>query len=165
MEASYKEFLEKNAEKIQELKQFIDSIEEKEGCLISVLHEAQHIFGFLPKELQLYVAQELNLSAAKVYGVVSFYSFFTMEPKGEHAIDVCLGTACFVRGADKVLAKLEELTGIKAGQTSADGKYSITSLRCVGACGLAPVVIIDGEVYGRLKAEDMPGILEKATAK
>jgi NADH:ubiquinone oxidoreductase subunit E len=165
MEAVYKEFLEKNQEKISELEKFIDAIEEKEGSLISVLHEAQHIFGYLPREVQLFVAQKLNITAAKVYGVVSFYSFFTMEPKGEHVIDVCLGTACYVRGADKVLAEIEEQLGIKAGQTSKDGKFTLSCLRCVGACGLAPVIIIDGDVYGKVTADEVSGILDKVADK
>ena len=124
----------------RELDVFIDSLETKKGSLISVLHKAQEIFGYLPREIQEYVAEKLNESLANVYGVVSFYSFFTMVPKGEHAVSVCMGTACYVRGADKVLDEFQKELGIKSGETSLDGKFSIDALRCVGACGIAPVV-------------------------
>ncbi len=133
----------------------------KKGALISVLHKGQEIFGYLPVEVQKFVAEKLNLSTAKVYGVVSFYSFFTMVPKGKYPISVCMGTACFVRGADKVLKEFEEKLGIKAGETTPDGLYSIDALRCVGACGLAPVVLVGDEVYGKDKARDVYGILER----
>lgn len=146
-------------EKFQELDSFIESLDTTEGSLIAVLHKAQGIFGFLPPEIQSYVGKKLNLSAAKVNGVVTFYSYFTETPKGEHVVQICLGTACFVRGAEKILRKLEEKLQIKAGQTTEDGKFSIDSLRCVGACGLAPVVIVDGKVFGRVKPEQVDGIL------
>ena len=126
----------------RELDVFIDSLETKKGSLISVLHKAQGIFGYLPREIQEYVAEKLNESLANVYGVVSFYSFFTMVPKGEHAVSVCMGTACYVRGADKVLDEFQKELGIKSGETSLDGKFSIDALRCVGACGIAPVVLV-----------------------
>ena len=125
---------------------FIDSLETKEGSLISVLHKAQEIFGYLPREIQEYVADKLNESLANVYGVVSFYSFFTMVPKGEHAVSVCMGTACYVRGAGKVLDEFQKQLGIKSGETSTDGKFSIDALRCVGACGIAPVVLVGEKV-------------------
>ena len=166
MEQIYKEFVEKNNEKFKELEQFITGVEgEKKFALISVLHQAQHIFGYLPKEVQVFVAQKLGISAAKVYGVVSFYSFFTMEPKGEHVINVCLGTACYVRGAGKVLEEIEKKLNIKAGQTTGNGKFTLNSLRCVGACGLAPVVIIDEKVYGRVKNGEMEQIIDTIVAQ
>ena len=130
----------------RELDVFIDSLETKEGSLISVLHKAQEIFGYLPREIQEYVADKLNESLANVYGVVSFYSFFTMVPKGEHAVSVCMGTACYVRGAGKVLDEFQKQLGIKSGETSTDGKFSIDALRCVGACGIAPVVLVGEKV-------------------
>lgn len=148
-------------EKFKELDNYIDELGHMEGALISVLHRAQNIFGYLPKEVQLYVARKLGLTAAKVNGVVTFYSYFTEVPKGEHIISVCLGTACFVRGAEKVLNELEEKLGIKAGETTGDGKFSLDVLRCVGACGLAPVIIIDGKVYGRVKIEELNNILRE----
>lgn len=144
-----------------QLEEFINSLSEKKGALISVLHKAQSIFGYLPPEVQEFVAEKLNISLAKVYGVVTFYSFFTMTPKGKHPISVCMGTACYVRGADKVLKEFERLIGIKSGETSQDGLFSIDSLRCVGACGLAPVVLVGEKVYGRIEAKDVKGILEE----
>jgi NADH:ubiquinone oxidoreductase subunit E len=148
-------------EKYKELDNYIGELGQMEGALISILHRAQHIFGYLPKEVQLHIARKIGLPAAKVNGVVTFYSYFSETPKGEHIINVCLGTACFVRGADKILNEIEDILKIKAGETSADGKFSIDALRCIGACGLAPVIIVDGKVYGRLKVEDIPGILKQ----
>ncbi|MBC7960687.1 MAG: NAD(P)H-dependent oxidoreductase subunit E, partial [Vallitaleaceae bacterium] len=137
-------------EKFQELDAFIESLPTIKGELIRVLHRAQHIFGYLPEEVQRYVGKKMNVPTAKVYGVVTFYSYFTMVPKGEHDIAICLGTACYVRGAEKILDAIKKETGIEVGQTSADGKFSITGLRCIGACGLAPVLTIGEKVYGRL---------------
>ncbi len=129
--------------------------------LINVLHQAQHHFGYLPAEVQEVVAKELNLSQAKVYGVVTFYSYFTMIPKGKHPIAVCMGTACYVRGAEKVLEEFKKHLNITVGQTTADGKFSISCLRCVGACGLAPVVMIGEKTYGRVSPEGVKTILKE----
>lgn len=145
----------------KELDEFILSIDDKKGALISVLHKAQEIFGYLPKEIQEFVAERLDLSLAKVYGVVSFYSFFTMTPKGKHPVAVCMGTACYVRGAGKVLEDFEKQLGIKAGETTADGQFSIDALRCVGACGLAPVVLIGEDVYGKDEAKNVSGLIAR----
>ncbi|MEI6857061.1 NAD(P)H-dependent oxidoreductase subunit E [Psychrilyobacter sp.] len=144
-----------------QLDEFIVGLPEKKGALISVLHKAQEIFGYLPKEIQEFVADRLDLPLAKIYGVVSFYSFFTMTPKGKYPISVCMGTACFVRGSDKVLKDLENRLGIKAGETTLNGMYSIDALRCVGACGLAPVVMVGEEVFGKDEARDIEGLLAK----
>ncbi len=144
------------------LENYIDALEEKKGALISVLHRAQAIFGYLPKEVQLFVAKKLGVPSAQVYGVVSFYSFFTMIPKGKHPISVCLGTACYVRGAGKVADAFKRELGIEIGQTTEDGKYSLDALRCVGACGLAPVVLVGDKVYGRITtAEQVKNILKE----
>lgn len=144
-----------------ELETFINSLADKNGALISVLHKAQEIFGYLPEEVQTFVAEQLGISVAKVYGVVSFYSFFTMTPKGKFPIAVCMGTACYVRGAGKVLEDLQNQLGIKSGETTTDGLFSIDALRCVGACGLAPVVLVGEDVYGREEAKDVKAILKK----
>lgn len=138
----------------KELEQFINNLPEKKGALIAVLHKAQSIFGYLPREVQVFVGEKLGIPASQVYGVVSFYSFFTMVPKGKYPISVCLGTACYVRGADKVLEAFKKELGIEVGQTTADGKFSLDALRCVGACGLAPVALIGDKVYGRIGSED-----------
>lgn len=144
-----------------ELETYVSSIADKNGALISVLHKAQEIFGYLPEEVQTFVAEQLGISVAKVYGVVSFYSFFTMTPKGKFPIAVCMGTACYVRGAGKVLEDLQNQLGIKTGETTVDGLFSIDALRCVGACGLAPVVLVGEDVYGRDEAKDVKTILKK----
>lgn len=146
-------------EKFHELEEFINELPAKEGALIEVLHRAQHIFGYLPEEVQAFVAEKLNVPTSKVYGVVSFYSYFTTEPRGEFVVNICMGTACFVRGAANVLAEVEKQLGIKSGQTTPDGKFTIDVLRCVGACGLAPVVTINDRVYGHVTANDVKKIL------
>lgn len=147
-------------EKFKELDEYADSLDKTEGSLISILHRAQDLFGYLPKEVQLHVSRKLEIPAAKVNGVVTFYSYFTEKPKGEHVINVCMGTACFVRGAEDLLKNIEKRLNIKAGETTSDGKFSIDALRCVGACGLAPVLIVDGKVFGRVKQNEVNKILE-----
>ena len=146
-------------EKYAELDQFIASLPTTKGELIRVLHRAQGIFGYLPKEVQVHVAKKLDLPVSKVYGVVSFYSFFTMKPKGKYDVSVCLGTACYVRGADKILEALTKKIGIDVGDTTEDAKFSLRTLRCVGARGLAPVVMINNKVYGRVTPDMIDGII------
>lgn len=148
-------------EKFKELEDFIDSLPTKKGELIRVLHKAQGIFGYLPEEVQKFIGKKLGVSTAKVYGVVTFYSFFTMVPKGEHDLSLCLGTACYVRGAEKVLDAMKRELGIEVGQTTEDGKFSITTLRCVGACGLAPVLMVGDKVYGRVTADMVKDIINE----
>lgn len=150
-----------NQEMFLELDEFIESLNNDPKELIAILHKAQGIFGYLPMVVQTHIANKLGINVSKVYGVVTFYSFFTMEPKGEYIINICLGTACFVRGAQPILEKFEELLEIKNGQTTKDGKFTITSLRCVGACALAPVVQINGKTYGNVKIEDVKKILDE----
>jgi NADH-quinone oxidoreductase subunit E/NADP-reducing hydrogenase subunit HndA len=145
--------------KLQELKDVCKSFNNEKGELINVLHKAQGIFGYLPAEVQEVIAKELNVSVAHVYGVVTFYSFFTMTPKGEHPVSVCLGTACYVRGANKVLDEFKRNLNIQVGETSGDGKFSLSCLRCVGACGLAPVVLVGDKVYGRVSPEGVKDII------
>ena len=154
-------FTECNKKLFDELDLFINTIPQSEDSLIQVLHHAQGIFGYLPKDVQLHVAKKLNVSPAKVYGVVSFYSYFTAEPKGEYKISVCLGTVCFVKGADKILAEFEKQLGIKSGETTSDLKFSLEGLRCVGACGLAPVVVVNGKVYGQVKVDQVKDIINE----
>jgi NADP-reducing hydrogenase subunit HndA len=129
--------------------------------LIAILHKAQNHFGFLPKEVQEAIAGVLNISSAKVYGVVTFYSYFTMEPRGKHPVSICMGTACYVKGAEKVLKEFESKLEIKNGQTTADGKFSMNTLRCIGACGLAPVIMIGEKVYGSVKPEEVAKIIKE----
>lgn len=148
-----------NNDVFEELDEFIDSLPTKKGALIQVLHHAQGLFGYLPKEVQLHIAKKLDVSPAKVYGVVSFYSYFTTEQKGEYKISVCLGTVCFVKGADKILAEFEKQLGIKSGETTSDLMFSLEGLRCVGACGLAPVVVVNVKVYGQVKVDQVKDII------
>ncbi|WP_163717378.1 NADH-quinone oxidoreductase subunit NuoE [Mangrovibacterium lignilyticum] len=131
----------------------------QESELINVLHQVQHKLGYLPAEVQEVIAKELNMSVAKVYGVVTFYSFFTMLPQGQHPISICMGTACYVRGAEKVLHEFKRQLGIEVGQTSVDGRFSLSCLRCVGACGLAPVVLVGEKVYGRVSPQQVAKII------
>lgn len=131
------------------------------GALMPVLHEAQDIYGYLPSEVQTVIAEGLDIPLAEVYGVATFYSRFSLTPKGKHNISICLGTACYVKGSDKVLEAIEKELRISCGECTPDKKFSIESCRCVGACGLAPVMIVDGEVYGRLQPSDVAGILDK----
>ena len=145
--------------KIKFIKDVCKSFGNKAGEVINVLHKVQGEFGYLPAEVQELVAQELNIPVSRVYGIVSFYSFFTMTPKGEYPISVCLGTACYVRGAEKVLDELKRQLGINVGEVTPDGKFSLTCLRCVGACGLAPVIEVGEKVYGRMTPDRVKDVL------
>ena len=145
--------------KIKFIKDVCKSFGNKAGEVINVLHKVQGEFGYLPAEVQEVVAKELNIPVSRVYGIVSFYSFFTMTPKGEHPISVCLGTACYVRGAEKVLDELKRQLGIGVGEVTPDGKFSLTCLRCVGACGLAPVIEVGEKVYGRMTPDRVKDVL------
>jgi NADP-reducing hydrogenase subunit HndA len=130
-----------------------------EGELINVLHKVQHKLGYLPAEVQEVIARELNTSVAKVYGVVTFYSYFTMIPKGEFPISICMGTACYVRGAEQVLSEFKRQLKVEVGESTGDGKFSLNCLRCVGACGLAPVVMVGEKVYGRVAPTQVKQII------
>ena len=148
-------------EQEERLRQVIEAHKGQPGATMPVLQAAQEIFGYLPEEVQIMVAEGLEVPLSEVYGVASFYAQFTMNPKGKYQISVCLGTACYVKGSAAIFSKLEELLGITNGQCTPDGKFSLDSCRCVGACGLAPVMMINDEVYGRLVPDDIPGILAK----
>ncbi|MDR0295283.1 MAG: NAD(P)H-dependent oxidoreductase subunit E [Prevotellaceae bacterium] len=144
---------------IDKIKEICRSFNNAEGELINVLHKTQETFGYLPESVQRLIAAELNISAAQVYGVVSFYTFFTMKPKGKFPISICLGTACYVRGAEDVVDEFKKALDIKVGEVTPDGKFSLDCLRCVGACGLAPVVLIGDKVHGRLEANQVKELL------
>ena len=144
----------------RELRKFIKKHKDQPGAMMPVLQEAQGIYGYLPREVQMIIAEEMGVPLSQVFGVATFYSQFTLSPKGEHTVSVCLGTACYVKGADKILAAIEERLGIKAGECTSDGFFSIDSCRCLGACGLAPVMTIDGEVYGKCTAESAVKIID-----
>ena len=145
--------------KIKFVKDICKQFNNEGGEVINVLHKVQGEFGYLSAEVQELVAKELNIPVARVYGIVSFYSFFTMTPKGRYPISVCLGTACYVRGAEKVIEELKRQLAVQVGGTTPDGKFSLNCLRCVGACGLAPVMMIGDKVYGRVTPDKVAGIL------
>ncbi|AZR73536.1 NADH dehydrogenase [Anoxybacter fermentans] len=148
-------------ERYLKLDEIIAKYKGKPGALIPVLHQAQEIFGYLPEDVQIYVAKGLDVPVSEVSGVVTFYSFFSTEPKGKYTIGVCMGTACYVKGADKVVEKLKDILDVEEGGTTADGKFTLQITRCLGACGLAPVMTIGDDIYGRLTPDKIPEILKK----
>ena len=148
-------------EQEEQLKSYIKEMQDVQGNLIPIMQKAQEIYGYLPIEVQTIIAREMDIPLEKVYGISTFYAMFTLEPKGKYQIAVCLGTACYVKGSGDVYAKLENTLGLQGGGCTPDGKFSLEACRCLGACGLAPVMMINGEVYGRLTPDQIPGILAK----
>ena len=149
------------AEQESELMSVIAQYKDQDGALIPVLHQAQEIYGYLPIEVQTMIADGLSVPLAEVYGVVTFYTQFSLNPKGEYKVGVCLGTACYVKGSGDILEKFKELLKIDVDGCTPDGKFSLEATRCIGACGLAPVFTINEDVYGRITADYVPGILAK----
>ncbi len=152
-------------EKAKKLRAVIDKHRDTQGALIQVLHEAQEIYGYLPLEVQREISNGLDISLAEVYGVVSFYTQFSINPKGKYQINVCMGTACYVKGSNDILDKFRTRLSIDVGDCTDDQKFSLDACRCIGACGLAPVVTINDEVYGKLTAEDVDDILDNYEAR
>ena len=152
------------AEKAAKLQEIIAAHKDQPGALIPILQKAQDVYGYLPIEVQTKIADALDISLEKVYEVVTFYAQFSLNPKGEYNFSVCLGTACYVKGAGDLFDKLKQILGIEDGGCTPDGKFSLTSCRCVGACGLAPVLLVNADVYGRLLPDDVQGIIEKYNA-
>lgn len=148
-------------EQEEKLMAVIESHKNQEGAVIPVLHEAQDIYGYLPIEVQKMISEGLNVPLAEIYGIVTFYTQFSVNPKGKYQIGVCLGTACYVKGSGDILEKVKELLGIDVGECTPDGMFSIDATRCIGACGLAPVMTINDDVYGSLVTDDIEGILAK----
>lgn len=149
------------AENTKKLDAIIAKYKNTRGALIPVLHEAQEVYGYLPLEVQRAIAEQLNIPLAEVYGVVSFYTQFSINPKGKYRINVCMGTACYVKGANEILDKFKTMLSIDVGECTEDGKYSLDACRCIGACGLAPVVTVNDEVFGKLVADDVDEIIDK----
>ena len=139
----------------------INELRDQKGCLMPIMQAAQEIYGYLPLEVQSVIAKELGISVEEVYGVSTFYSMFNLSPQGKYKISVCLGTACYVKGSQGVLDKIEEILGIGAGECTSDAKFSIEACRCIGACGLAPVFTVNDDVYGRMTPDQVPAILAK----
>ncbi|MBZ2174748.1 NAD(P)H-dependent oxidoreductase subunit E [Schnuerera sp. xch1] len=150
-----------NKERVEQLNSFMKEKRYKKGALMMILQEAQDLFGYLPIEIQKMISKELNIPLSEIYGVATFYSQFSLIPKGENVIGVCLGTACYVKGGQDILAKIEEILGITIAETTPDRKFSIDATRCLGSCGLAPVMMINDEIYGRLTVDDVEEILNK----
>ena len=148
-------------EQEEALLKIIGESKDEKGSLMPILQKAQDIYGYLPIEVQTMISNEMQVPLEKIYGVVTFYSQFTLNPKGKYQISVCLGTACYVKGAGEIYNKLMELLGIIGGECTPDGRFSLDACRCVGACGLAPVMMVNDEVYGRLTVDEVEGILEK----
>ena len=148
-------------EKQAKLLDIIERHKSQEGGLIPVLHEAQDLYGYLPFEVQKTIAEKMNIPLAEVYGVVTFYKRFSVKPKGKNQIHVCLGTACYVKGSQKILDKISEKLGIQAGECTEDGKFSLDSTRCLGACGLAPVMMVNKTIYGKVTPDKVEEILAK----
>ncbi len=149
------------AEQEAELKKVIEAHKGERGAVIPVLHEAQGIYGYLPIEVQEMISEGLDVPLAEIYGIVTFYAQFSLNPKGRYNIGVCLGTACYVKGSGDILEKIKELLDIEVGECTSDGKFSLDATRCIGACGLAPVMTINDDVYGRLVVDDIEDILKK----
>ena len=150
-----------NQAKFEALQKVIDQYREEKGALMPIMQKAQDIFGYLPEDVQHYIAKQLDIPVGDVYGVATFYAQFHLEPRGEYTIGVCLGTACYVKGSQKVLEALEQTLGVPAGKTTPDGKFTLVATRCLGACGLAPVMMINDDVYGRLTPDQIPEIIQK----
>ncbi len=151
-------------EKFEKLRQVIEAHKGQKGALMPILQEAQNIFGCVPMDVQKVIAESLDVTLSEVYGVATFYSQFSLQPKGKYVIGVCLGTACYVKGSQKVLDRVQKELGIEVGSTTKDGLFTIQATRCLGACGLAPVMMINDEVFGRLVEDDVPGILARFQA-
>ena len=139
----------------------IDELREDKGCLMPIMQKAQEIYGYLPIEVQEMISEGLDVPLAEIYGIVTFYTQFSLNPKGVYPIGVCLGTACYVKGSGEILDKMKEILGIDVGECTADGKFSLDATRCIGACGLAPVITIGDDVHGRLTADQVEDILKQ----
>ena len=148
-------------EQKEKLLQVIAEKKNEPGALMPILQQAQEIYGYLPIEVQTIIAEEMDVPLEKVYGVSTFYSQFTLNPKGKYQVSVCLGTACYVKGSGAILEEIENKLGIKNGECPSDGKFSIDACRCVGACGLAPVMLVNDDVYGRMTPDQVEGVLAK----
>ena len=152
---------ETDQEKYDRIAEVIEEYKDREGSLIQILHIAQGIYGHLPLELQQFIAEKLDKPLSEIYGVVTFYSFFSTQPRGENSIKVCLGTACYVRGGKKIVDRVKEILDIQIGETTQDGKFTLEVMRCIGACGLAPAMLINDKVYKQVNPDKLKSIIEK----
>lgn len=150
-----------NDERIDKVKEFIEQLKNGKGELIPLLHEVQELYGYLPEEILHIISESLNIPMSEIYGVASFYHFFSLEPKGEHVIKVCIGTACYVKGGQSILNRLSQELKVEVGKTTEDGKFTLEGTRCLGACGLAPVITVDDKVYAKVTLEDVRRIIDE----
>lgn len=151
----------KSLEQERALRDMIHELKDEPGCLMPIMQKAQDIYGYLSEFVMKIIADELEIPMEKIYGIATFYSMFNLEPKGEYQISVCLGTACYVKGSGEILKRVSDILGIQTGECTPDGKFSLDACRCVGACGLAPVMMINEDVYGRLTVNDVDKILSR----
>jgi NADH-quinone oxidoreductase subunit E/NADP-reducing hydrogenase subunit HndA len=149
---------------VKKINEICDRYVDERTPLMMILSDIQKEYGYIPLEVQEIVSARTGVSVAEIYGVVTFYSFFSLQPKGKYVIGVCLGTACYVKGAQQVLDKFSEIIGVKPGETSADGLFTLDALRCIGACGIAPAVTINGKVYPKLTVDAVPGVIAEYKA-
>ena len=154
-----------NESGVKKINEFCDRYIGEKTPLMMILSDIQNEFGYIPLEVQKIVSEKTGIPVAEIYGVVTFYSFFSLEPKGKYIIGCCLGTACYVKGAQQIIDKFSEILGIKAGQTTADGLFTIDALRCIGACGIAPAVSINGKVYPKMTVPSVTAVIEEYRAK
>ena len=150
-----------NVPAVQKIKDICERYKDEKTPLMMILHDIQHEYGYIPLEVQEIVSQETGITVAEIYGVVTFYSFFSLKPKGKYVIGCCLGTACYVKGAQQVIDKFQEILHIAPGETSEDGLFTLDALRCIGACGIAPAVSINGTVYPKMEVSQVPKIIEQ----
>jgi len=155
----------KKEEKYSRLKEVIKEYRNSPGPLIQILHEAQDIFGYLPKEVQYFIAKELDISSSRIYGVITFYNFFRLDPVGKHTINICLGTACYVKGGSEILKTLKKELKVEEGRTTKDRLFTLDTARCFGACGLSPAMMVDKEVYGRMSPKKALQVIEEYKTK
>jgi len=148
-------------EQIKQLDELIETYGKKDGGLIPLLEKAQDLLGYLPESVQQRIADKTDISPNRIYGVITFYSFFTMEPRAKHRIQLCMGTACYVKGAEEIMKKLEKNYNVKMGESTKDGRFTFEKARCLGACGLAPVMVIDDKVYGKVNIDEIDDILSQ----
>lgn len=150
-----------SATAVKQIEEIIARYENEKTPLMMILSDIQHEYGYIPLEVQELISEKTGIPVAEIYGVVTFYSFFSLEPKGKYVIGVCLGTACYVKGSQQVIDKFSEILNIKPGETSADGLFTLDALRCIGACGIAPAITINGKVYPKVSVGDVPGIIKE----
>lgn len=155
------DLMEFSEEQVKQLDELIETYGKKDGGLIPLLEKVQDLLGYLPESVQQRIADKTDISPNRIYGVITFYSFFTMEPRAKYRVQLCMGTACYVKGADEIMKKLEDDYNVKMGESTKDGRFTFDKARCLGACGLAPVMMVDDRVYGKVSIDEIDDILSQ----